>query len=239
MSTLTKIIVSSILAIFLSSCVFENFGVNGNGNVVSKERTLNGTFNEIKVSRGLDVYLTQANSTSIKVQADENLHDIIKTEVKDNVLKIYAKENIASSAAKKIMVNFNNVSKIESTSGSDVFSNNTIQSKELELSATSGSDMELSIETQTLVCDASSGADMELSGKTRSLIAKASSGSEIDTENLSSETAQVKASSGAGVSVNTSKKITASASSGGDITYYGNPEIVEKNDNVSGSIRKR
>lgn len=239
MSTLTKIIVSSILAIFLSSCTFENFGVKGNGHVVTQERALNGTFSEIKVSRGLDLYLTQSDVAQLSVQADENLHSIIKTEIENHVLKIYAEENIASSSSKKIMLSFTSVSKIEASSGSDVYSNGPIKTQDLELTASSGSDMELHIETENLSCQASSGADIELTGNTSSLIAEASSGSDIDTENLSSQTAQVKASSGADISVNSSKKVTASASSGGDVTYYGNPEIVETNDGVSGSIKKQ
>ena len=242
MTTLTKIIVSNVLAMLMLSCNMNlnlGPGVSGDGNVVTDQRALNGSFNQIEVSRGLDVYLTQNDSESIEVEADENLQEIIITEVKNNVLKIYADENIRRSESKKVFVNFKSVSRISSSSGSDVFSTNTITAQDLELSTSSGSDMELNIDTETVSCDSSSGSDLKLSGKTNKLYAEASSGSDIKAGNLTAISSQVKASSGADVTVNTSKELIAKASSGGDIKYYGNPEKVEKSDGASGSIRQQ
>jgi hypothetical protein len=242
MTTLTKIIASAIVGVMMLSCNFNmnlSPGVTGNGNVVTVDRTISDNFNQIEVSRGLDVYLTQSDTEDIKVQADENLQDIIKTEVKNNVLKIYADENIRFSQSKKVFVNFKTITHISSSSGSDVFSTNTITAETLELSTSSGSDMELNIDTELVNCDSSSGSDLKLSGKTHKLIAHASSGSDIKAGNLNAVSSQVKASSGADITVNTSKELIAKASSGGDIKYYGNPEKVEKSDSASGSVRKQ
>ena len=109
MSTLIKVIVTAILSLFLSSCNF-GLGVMGNGNVITKERTISGHFDQIEVSRGMDVYLAQGQTESVKVQADENLHDIIITKVDGNTLKIYVDKNIGRSSAKKVIVNFKNIS---------------------------------------------------------------------------------------------------------------------------------
>ncbi len=242
MNTLAKIIVSSLIGLLMLSCnISGNFGtgVTGSGNVVSQDRNIDGEFNEIKVSRGLDVYLTQDASTTLTVQADDNLHDIIMTEVENNVLKIYANENIKRASSKKVMVTFKDISKIKSTSGSDVFSNSTITAETLELETSSGSDMEVDVNATTLSCKSSSGSDLKLSGKTDMLYAEASSGSDIKAGNLKAERSQVKATSGADITVNTSKELVAKASSGGDIKYYGDPEKVNKTDGVSGSIRKQ
>ncbi len=242
MTTLVKIIVATVLSLTLFSCNFDinlNSGVKGNGNVTIEDRTLNDSFSTIKASEGLDVYLTQGNETSITVEADENLHDIILTDIEDGVLKIHCKENIGRSTSKKIFVSFKDISSIISTSGSDVYSENTISADELDLKSTSGSDMKLDVDTNILNCKSSSGSDLKLSGKTRTLIAEASSGSDIKAGNLKAESSQVKATSGADITVNTSKELTAKASSGGDIKYYGNPEKVNKTDSPSGNIRKQ
>lgn len=242
MTTLTKIIVSTVLAMLMLSCNM-NFnigpGVSGNGNVVTDERTLNESFDAIEVSRGLDVYLTQSDNEDIEVEADENLQEIIITEVKNNVLKIYADENIRHSESKKVFVNFKSVNRISSSSGSDVFSTNTITAENLELKTSSGSDMELNINTEKVTCDTSSGSGLKLSGETKKLYAEASSGSDIKAGNLTAISSQVKASSGADITVNTSKELIAKASSGGDIKYYGNPEKVQTSDGTSGSIRQQ
>jgi hypothetical protein len=214
-------------------------GIKGNGNVQLENRTLNQSFNAIKASQGLDVYLTQGNEESIVIEADENLHNLIKTEVKDNELRIYAEKNIGYASSKKIMVTFKDISKITSTSGSDIVSTNTIHANNLELNSSSGSDMKLDINTNSLYCNSSSGSDLKLSGKTEKLFAEASSGSDIKAADLITESSQVKATSGADITVNTAKELTADANSGGDIKYYGNPEKVNKTDSQSGNITKQ
>lgn len=243
MATLTKIIVSIILAILLFSCEFNTSwganGISGDGNVVTKERTLSGDFNEIHVSRGLDVYLTQGNSESVTIEADGNLHEIISVEIVNNVLEITTEENIGRATSKKVHVNFDDISRIIATSGSDVYSTNTFNVTNLELETNSGSDMELDVNAQSLVCLSTSGSDLELSGQVTKLNAEANSGSDIDAGDLQAENSTVKATSGASVTVNSSKELIAKANSGGDIKYYGNPEKLDKSEGVSGDIHKK
>ncbi|OUR92334.1 DUF2807 domain-containing protein [Flavobacteriales bacterium 34_180_T64] len=242
MTTITKILIATVLSLLMFSCNFDlnlGTGVKGNGNVTTIERSIDGDFDAIEVSRGLDVYLTQSDTESLRVQADDNLHDIIMTEVVDNVLEIYADENIGSSRSKKVMLNFKDVSKITATSGSDVYSTNTIVAEELILTTTSGSDMELDIETEIADCTATSGSDLILSGSTNKLYAEATSGSDLKARDLVANICNASATSGADIIINTKEKLHASASSGGDIKYYGNPQNVEKKDSASGSIRKQ
>jgi len=154
-------------------------------------------------------------------------------------LKIYSDENIGRADSKKIRLTFKDISNIKSTSGSDVYSTNTINVNDLVINSTSGSDIDLSLNTETLTCKSTSGSQITLRGKTNSLNAKATSGSNIKAQDLKANSSHVSASSGAGITVNTNKELYAKASSGGDISYYGNPEKVEKSDGVSGHISKR
>lgn len=242
MSTLVKIIVTAVISLLMFSCNFDaNFGsgIKGNGNVTSTERAINKNFTQIEISKGLDVYITQSDTESIKVQADENLQDIIITEVKGNVLKIYAQDNIRYAASKKVMLHFKNVTQITATSGSDVFSTNTIVADKLKLTTTSGSDMELDLNTQNLECKSTSGSYLKLKGKTNNLVVKAKSGSDIKASNLIANTCNANATSGSAIIIHTTNQLQATASSGGDIKYYGNPEKADTNDGTSGSISKQ
>lgn len=242
MTTVTKFIVGLIITLSLTSCNFDfdhSFGVRGNGNVESVDRNISNDFDAIEVSRGIDVFLTQSDAVGIVVEADENLHDIIITKVENNILHIYADENISYSAEKKVHVNFEDVSKIKATSGSDVYATNTIRVDEIELTTTSGADMELDIDVNVADCRSTSGSDLRISGRTNKLIAEATSGSDIKAGSLKASTCEARATSGADITVNTAQELYAKASSGGDIKYYGNPEKVSKKDGVSGSVRKQ
>lgn len=242
MTTLSKIVVTTLLSLSLFSCNFDiniNPGVKGNGNVVTEERNVNEPFSIIRATEGLNVLLTQGDDEIIIVEADENLQNIILTEIKDGVLKIHAKENIGKATSKKVTVYFKEVSEIISTSGSDIYATNTIEADNLKIRSSSGSHMKLELSANTIDCETSSGGSLNLSGTTQTLTASASSGSSIRAGELTAESSQVKASSGANITVNTTKELMASASSGADIQYYGNPSKVSAKDSASGSVRKQ
>lgn len=243
MNTLVRIITATIVAIFLTSCNFDlNFGpgVIGDGNVTTKTREVTSEFQKIKVSRGIDVFLTQGNGFSLEVEADENLHNVITTEFDEdnNMLRISANENIKSSKAQKVILTVKDISSINTTSGSHVYSETGLNVDNLTISSTSGSHIDLDVDTSTLRINTTSGAGIDISGTTEKLNVAATSGSYIKANNLKSESTTVSATSGANITVNTTKELKASATSGASIKYEGNPEKVDKNSGVSGSIKK-
>ena len=241
MTTLSRIIIISIISFLLLSCNFSmnlGPGVDGNGNVVTEERTISPDFNEIKVSQGLDVYISQSDAIGLSVEADENLQDLIMTDVENSILRIYTTENIRRAQSKKIILSIETISAIKATSGSDVYSSNTISLSNLDLHATSGADITLDVITDILECKSTSGSDIKVTGTTTNFMAEATSGSDIDASNLKAEISNVKATSGADISVHTSKELTANATSGGDVKYSGNPKKVNKSDNSAGSVKQ-
>lgn len=237
MTTLTKIIVTTLVALLAFSCNFDfNPGIEGNGNVTTETRSLNSEFDQIDTARGLEVILTHGNEEKVVVEADENLQDIITVEVVSNTLRITTEKNIASSATKKVYVTFDNLEGIESSSGSSVYTNETITATSFDIDSSSGSSINITLNADSVSCDTSSGSVVSIAGKTDNLNASSSSGSVIRATNLKTQNATVRASSGGNINVNTSNILTAKASSGGNISYSGNPEKINKSDNVSGSI---
>lgn len=241
MSTLAKIIVSTLVSMMFLSCMNIELGpgVTGDGNVVSSERSIDKNFNAIKVSRGIDLYLTQSDHIGLTVEADENLHDIIMTEVENNILKVYATDNIVQSKKQAVHLIFKDLSSIEATSGTDVYGETEISTKSLSLKTTSGADMHLLVKTELLYCKATSGSDLQVEGITNYLNAEATSGSDIKAQKLKAQKCDAKATSGADVVVNSSNELVAKASSGGDIRYLGKPAKLNKSDNASGSVSQQ
>ncbi|WP_046744564.1 head GIN domain-containing protein [Kordia zhangzhouensis] len=240
MITLARIIAIAILSILLTSCDFNfNNGIAGNRNVVTEEREADEPFTTIKASEGLDVYITQASSPSIEVEADENVISLIATDIDNGILRIHTEKNIGRCKSKKVHVRMPSIEKIIGTSGADVFSTSTIVSDDLEVKSTSGADVKIEVEAENVFCSSSSGADIKISGTAQSLVAKASSGSDIAAKDLEVKSCDASASSGADVTVTVSEKLVANSSSGGDISYYGNPNSVSKNKSVSGSVHKK
>ena len=83
------VFLSIVLVLSLSSCYFDGWGtgISGNGDVVEETRDISG-FTGVEVSTGIDVYLTQGDGFEVMVEADENLQDVILTELKGDRLVV-------------------------------------------------------------------------------------------------------------------------------------------------------
>lgn len=228
---------SILLLVFsMSSCMYN--GVSGDGNVVSKKRKISNDFVRISASRGLDVYITKSRNISLEVEADENLHELIETKVKNGTLYITATKNIYMASAKKIHLSADNINEIQVNSGAEVYSENTFSSEKLVLSVSSGAHANMDLKVDDLTCESSSGAGMKLRGEANTLTVSSSSGADIAAYELKAKECTAKASSGADIKLNVSQRFDGSASSGGDIKFKGNPEKIHKNNNSGGSVRQ-
>ena len=225
-----------IAAIF-TSCGSNMFnGVVGNRNIVTIERTIKADFTGIKVSTGIDLFIRQGSTNAITVEADENLHDLIITEVKEGILKIYTDKNIWKSKARKVYVTIENITLLKASSGSNVKSESVINTNEIYIDASSGASIDIEVVAKSAVTEASSGSDVKIKGTTINHTARASSGSSINAYKLKSTNANASASSGASINIYASKNMDAKASSGGAIDYTGNPTRINKEASSGGSI---
>jgi hypothetical protein len=235
-----KFISIVLLAITVNSCVSGQFRpkVTGSGKVVTEDREA-GYFNTIKVSSGIDVYLTQGSSESISLEADDNLHEYIKTEINGNTLKIYSDANIRKAKAKVVHVTMKDIDKITVTSAGDVYGKNTINTEELDLSASSAGDIKLDIEVHKVSCNISSAGDITLKGTANDLEANLSSAGDLKAYELTTKTADVSTSSAGDAKITVTEKLIANTSSAGDIYFKGDPPVVDGHSSSAGGIHKK
>lgn len=236
MKKFIKLAAVLFLMFSMQSCFFN--GVKGDGHVISKKRKISNDFIRIDASRGLDVYITKSKNISLEVEADENLHELIETEVRNGTLYITASRNIYRASAKKVHVSVNNVNEIRINSGAEVYSENTFSSDELVVSASSGGHAKLDLKVNKLRCESSSGAEIVLYGEVDKFKVTSSSGSDIQAYELVARDCNANASSGSDIKLRVTDSFEANASSGADIKYKGEPSILNKNNNSGGSIRQ-
>ena len=196
-------------------------------------------FTKIKVSTGLDLYLSQGSKNKVTLEADENLHDIIITEVNDGVLKIYSEKNIWQAKARKVFVTVKNLEGLTATSGSDVYTEDVLKVETIKVSATSGADIRIALDADTVETSATSGSDIRISGTANNHTSRANSGASIEAYKLISKNATVNVSSGADINIYASESINAKASSGGDIDFKGNSREINKKSSSGGSVSEK
>jgi len=212
--------------------------VYGNNKVVTKERNAEN-FTGVRVSTGIDVYLKQGNNEAISVEADENLHEYILTEVRDGVLHVYTEVNIRKAERKRVYVTMKEVNSVRTSSAGDVIGETPIKCDKLKLSASSAGNIKLDVNAKEIEADISSSGDITLTGEADMLEADLSSAGDLNAYDLKVREADISASSAGNAEINVSEKITARASSAGDINYMGNPKYVDAHSSSAGGIHKR
>ncbi len=210
----------------------------------AEKRTLSGSFTAIKVSDGIDVMLTQGNEESIAVSAsDQKFMGRFKTEVVDGTLKIYYdnKSMIWNNNEKrklKAYVSFKTLQRLDGSSGASVNVKSILKSGDLKMTFSSGASFSGQVDIDRMDVSQSSGAEINISGKANKLTVDLSSGAIFKGFELTVDYCDAKASSGAGVRISVNKELNAKASSGGGVRYKGEA-VIKEIDVSSGGIVKR
>lgn len=228
----------AVISLLLSSCLFLGPSIKGNGNVTEEVRQVK-EFDQIEVSRAMNVYISQGSPAKVVVIADNNLHEVIETKVEGGVLKVFVNENIRWAKEKKVMVTVEKLTKVETTSGSNVYSQNQFMSENLELSASSGANLTMDINAKFLKAGCSSGANIHLSGLAKDAELEGSSGANLKGQELKVDNCKMRASSGANVYASVAVRLEAKASSGGNVNYYGEPTSTEVDCSSGGNVNRR
>jgi len=238
----TKIIAATIAATLFSSChvrdIYFGDGIDGNGNVTTEKRNVEGNFSKVDVSRGLNVTLEQADSYFVEVEADQNLLEHISTKVENGTLYITSDENIDEATAKNIRVKLPSLKALKATSGSSVSTKNTFSGTDIDVKTSSGSEADLSLEFDSIKCESSSGSTLSVKGKALQLKTDSSSGSTIDAQGLLVNDVVSETSSGSSTDVHPLVSLKAKASSGSSIDYNSSPKTVSKEESSGGSVSK-
>jgi hypothetical protein len=235
-----KSLAAALVILAISSCTHAQFfrTVEGHGNVVTKERKTD-TFTGLRVSSGIDVYLKQGNNESVSVEADQNLHEYILTEVRGGVLNVYSEHNIRHAERMRVYVTMKEINSVKTTSAGDVIGESPVNTDRLELSASSAGNIKLEVHAKKIDIDISSSGDISVTGETETLRADLSSAGDLNAYDLIAREADVSVSSAGDADVYASERITARASSAGDINYKGDPKYIDAHSSSAGGIHRR
>jgi hypothetical protein len=237
----TKGLVTMMSLIWLlSSCVYA--GSEG----IQKESRQLAPFSEVKVSTGVQLFLTQGDENLAVVEADGSIIDNVVVESKNGVLEIYFKSTGWNLFGKnlrhgeiKVLLTFTRLEKLRASSGSSVHSQHMLNLGDFDLSASSGASSSLELSAGRVSMDASSGANVKITGTADSVYAESSSGANVKANELIAQAGAARASSGGSVKIYVDGDVDATASSGGSITVFGDASLRNVEQSSGGSVNTR
>ncbi len=230
-----------IVALLVNSCIIDGWdkGISGNGHVEEESRDVSG-FSGVHASTGIDVFISEGSGFDVKVEADENLLEVILTELNGNMLVIKTdRVNIRSAKSKKVYVTMPKLKELKISSAGDCKGMTPFNCDDLRVSISSAGDLKLDVEANRIDINISSSGDATLTGRTGVLDANLSSAGDLHAFDLIAETVSVDVSSAGDARVYASEEISMNASSAGNVYYKGEADVVHSRSSSAGDIIRK
>lgn len=217
------LVVSNLVAFGRVSDKFFNFsfnfkGVKGSGTTASEKRELSG-FRAVEVGGVFQVEIIAQKDFGVEVEADDNLLQYIKTEVRGGKLNIEMDKKVSTKNAILIRISAPDIDDLDVSGAAKV--------------TVSG------LKNTGIKVDSSGASKISIAGETAKLLIEVSGATKVDAEDLKSENATVEASGASHVAVNVTGQLLADASGASKIVYSGSPANVEKKSSGASNISAR
>jgi len=140
--------------------------LKGNKIVTTENRYIDG-FSKLEVNDKIDVVITQGMEQSVNVEADENLHVAVLTEVRDSTLIINLTKRIVRKKALKVHVTIDQfINEISTKDKCDVKSASALKFDQLTINAEGDSSITLDIQASKFILNNNYSANAKLTVNT-------------------------------------------------------------------------
>lgn len=214
-------IIAVLCVFFISGCNIVTMcdsSTRGSGVEKTEQRTV-GNFTSIDVSGACDVQVTCGGSTSVQVSGDDNIVPLITTKVEGGTLYISHEGSINPKTKLVITIATPNLDAVTSSGASDI---------KVE-----------KINNSAFAVDVSGAGSVEAVGNTGTLSIDISGATDVITKELHAKKVKIGVSGASNAEVFATEELSADVSGVGNITYYGNPSVINQNVSGVGSITKK
>ena len=240
-TTIMRIFLMTIaVLVLLSSCrLFGGKRVVGNGQIVTKDRSVNG-FHNIDVRGEVTVRLRQDSMPSVRVETDENLFEYLDVHVDGNTLVIEPKKGYNLDPSKEIIVYATaaQFKEIDASGACTILSDNLISgNQELSIEASGATTINIQVTLPKLTTDVSGSGEVSLKGMAKEFSGSISGSGTIKAFDLITDNAALDLSGSADAQITANQKLDVEVSGSGDVEYKGNASV---NQRISGagSVKK-
>jgi hypothetical protein len=223
-----------LLALSFTSCKKHLFNsIRGKGATVTETRDLSG-FNKISLDIDADIYYTQDSIYYVEISAQQNVLNVITTEISSGELEIDSKKWIRKHNGIKIIIHSPDLYALDISGSGNIESASGITTTTLELNVSGSGNISLaSVHSAELEAKISGSGNITASGgeATNQKVTISGSGN-MEMTGLTANHSDAKISGSGNISVWALDQLRATISGSGDIRYKGNPAV---NTTISGS----
>ncbi len=217
----------------------------GLGSFVMAQQTRDmpvGNFRKLTLQGNLRVELMQGDKAKVQVIGSEDEQDEItmitsgdELTLKTKNLDIFDNKDHRHPRI-KVLVTFASLTHLHTGRGAEVRVKSVVTGDDLEVESHSGSNLDMDVLVTSLHLEVGEGAQVNLAGKATIQKTIVSTGGELNAASLESEVVNIRSNTGGNAKVSASKRIEASAGTGGNIRYKGRPSQRDINTSLGGSV---
>lgn len=203
-----------------SGCHVAFDSIQGSGIKVTDIRAV-ADFTKLSVSNSADVIVQIGDEQSVEVDIDDNLVDVITTEVSNGRLSISSNQSYSTNVGLQVRITVPRLEAV-SISGSGDVTVTGLSNDEFKASITGS-------------------GDIKAAGTATAVEAKVTGSGTVDLAELHAETAEAKVTGSGDIYVCASKDVSARVTGSGDISYAGHSDLnpaVSSSVTGSGNVRK-
>ncbi len=200
-------------------------------------------FSGIKVSGGIDVYLSQSNEFALAVSASEDKYrDEIKTEINNGVLTIsYNGGHLKFNTDRRLRayVSFKTLESLEASGACNLIINEIFKANSVKLKLSGACEIKGKVNFDDLIIDISGASTVKVNGNITNLKIDASGASDIKNYDLVADNCVASLSGASDVKITVNKSISAMASGASSLNYKGNPDKKDISTSGASSVSQR
>lgn len=222
------------LAFSVLACGFLRFDedgdgetITGSGPVVDQDRDVSG-ISGVELAMSGTLHVSMGNTTSLRIEAQDNLMQYIETDVRGGTLLIRNTPgyDLRSTRPIQYYLTVEKLDNIEVSSSGDIEVGN-LKSDSLSIRSTSSGDIKIDdLDGSSLDVKISSSGEVEISGgQIQKQNIDISSSGDYQARDMASATADIDLTSSGSATVQVSDRLSGGLSSSGNIYYVGSPEV--------------
>ena len=224
----------------LTSChYFGGQRVSGNGHITTMQKNA-GSFDGVSVSGQVIVHVRQDSTNSVKIETDENLHELIEVYTRGNTLIIRTREGFNIDPSRDIIAYVSSplFKAIDISGQCDVIGDSPISGTEpLSMHVSGQGDITLDLNFPKVSTDISGQGNVKLKGQANDFTASVSGQGDVKCFDLVTDNTSLNISGGSDVEITANKQLNIEASGSSSVRYKGNASV-SQNISGSGSVKK-
>ena len=202
-----------------------------------------GKFIGIKVSGGIDVYLSQSDEYALAISAStQKMKDDIETKIVDGILHISYNSRSVNLNEKRYLrayISFKDLQSVEGSGACNLNIQETLQLKVLRLNLSGACDLKGKLAIDDVDAKLSGASTVKVTGKINNLKLEASGASDLKNYGLQVENLVATLSGASDVRIFISNSLTVKASGASSLNYSGDPSKVDVNTSGASSVKQR